>query len=252
MTLKVLSQQWLPMSPTPDSGLGILIDQIDNELIGWAQSHDADAVLSPPMEASDRRVICMHLLRLLNEPTPRTTTRELKLQLVSQYLVTTSGPDPADSHRLLWEVIVSAVARSRVDGWRISFDPLSDAVWTSFQLPPQPCFVIGIPVSHEWDQPDLPQVMQPPELESSPCVSLKGIVVGPERVPIAGARVEVPSLKLATVTDSAGRYSFSSIPSGQHYPTELIVRAKRHEQTVKMNSGQRGKPLIIELKLKKA
>lgn len=226
-----------------------MIDQVDNLLIAWAESHAAAAVLGPPMSTSQTLTAAIHLLELQNEPVPRNSANELRLQLILRYLVTTSGPDVEAAHGLLWNLAISASARSRVDGWQIEFSPMESSMWSALNVPPQPCFLVGVPVFHEWEQPELPRVTKPPELVAAAGVMLEGVVMGPRSTPIAGARMELPLLRLSTQTDANGRFQFASVPGGDHFPSEMIVTARRRHQVVKLNAGQQGKPLTIKFKL---
>ena len=61
-------------------------------------------------------------------------------------------------------------------------------------------------------------------------VPLRGVVLGPGDVPIAGARVEIPPANLSTSTDRLGRFAFAAVASGP-YPTTLRVLAKGRELT---------------------
>lgn len=184
-----------------------------------------------------------------DDPPPRGGRKKLPLQLVLHYLVTTHGPDLAQAHRLLWDLTVSSVARSQTDGWTVDFTPLPDSVWAAFAVPPQPSLGLGIPVRHEWDQPEIPIVSEPVQVESSPITTLIGKVVGPGDVPIANARLELPSLGLTTVTNAEGQFRFVSVPGGKNYPREIIVTAKGQRQTIKLAMDAKGEPVHLELEL---
>lgn len=230
-------------------GSTTLIDSVDCQLVTWAKTHSSVVLLERPANTSETLSVRIHLLCVRNEPAARSSVNELRLQVLLQYLITTSGPDSINEHKLLWDLIVSAVEQSRNVGWRLDFAPLSSSDWAAFGVVPQPSFILGVPVAHEWEQADVPRVRHPPELEASPGIELSGTVVGPENFPLSGARVELPSLQLTSVTDAEGKFLFSPVPSGRHFPSKLIVKTKRQEQMVKLKSRQQGKPLTIHFKL---
>lgn len=155
-----------------------------------------------------------------------------------------------DGHRLLWGRIVSAVEHSRNVGWRLEFQPLSCSLdWVAFGVVPQPGVIPGVHVAHEWDDVNSPRVTHPPELDASRGIELSGTVVGPEKLPLSGAHVELPSLQLTTQTDAEGKFKFFPVQGGRYFPANLIVIAKRHEQVGKLESRHLGKPLAIEFNL---
>jgi len=227
-----------------------VVDRIDDELLAWIKAQtDADVCLSPPGSRGDQDTVNVYLLRIERDPSPRDGRKKPPLQLVLHYLVTTSGPNLAQAHRLLWDLIVSAAARSETDGWEVDFRPLPDSTWAAFAVVPQPSLMLRIPVRHEWEQPKQPRVSQPPELEASPSTPLSGKVLGPGGMAISGARLELPSLGLTTATDAGGNFRFVSVPGGKNYPREIIVKAKGQTETIKLRRDAEGKPVHLQFDL---
>jgi iron complex outermembrane recepter protein len=56
---------------------------------------------------------------------------------------------------------------------------------------------------------------------------------------LAGARVEIPALRLETLTNSSGRYSLSGVPAGQHEIHVHYTGLDTIQQSVAVGAGQR-------------
>src|SRR4029079_10787253 len=110
-------------------------------------------------------------------------------------------------------------------------EPVSLDVWPMFATAPKPSFVLSLPLRRERIAPPVRMVRQHLVVETAELRSLRGTVVGPGDVPLAGARVEIPLSHLATVTDRHGRFSFPAIAAGS-YATTLRILAKNRELTL--------------------
>jgi hypothetical protein len=112
--------------------------------------------------------------------------------------------------------------------------------------------MLGVPIVRQ--RPDVlaPPVRKPLAIEASPIVSFYGLVVGvlgSDRVPLAGARVELPALRLYTNTDSEGRFSFAGVP-GRQSSKKLLVKARGREIAVTVDQPtSSGEPFAVELDL---
>jgi hypothetical protein len=231
-----------------------LIDDIDEKLTDWmtAVLGATPVSLSAPGPNSDHRGISLYLVEIQRRQGARGTEKKPPLQLLLRYLVSVQGDDPIQSHRQLWQLLLDAERRAQANEWILELEPPPAELWLSFGIPPRPAFVLGIPLQHQWRQPRVPRVATPPELQTSPGGSLVGQVVGPGGVPIAGARVELPSLGQTAATGPLGRFRFSSVPSGRYRPTQLVVKAKGETQRVKLKADLGNEPLIIRFHLAEA
>ena len=74
--------------------------------------------------------------------------------------------------------------------------------------------------------------------------SLEGVVLGPQELPVVGARVELPALRLSTRTDSKGGFRFSAVPA-QPASKLLRVTAKGRELSVQTEADAGRQPMVI-------
>ena len=85
---------------------------------------------------------------------------------------------------------------------------------------------------------------------TAPITGLAGVVLGPDDIPLAGARVELPALRLAVRTDAGGRFRFAGIPGGKSAPQHLRVFAKGHMLDVTADpSDLAGGSLVIRFEI---
>src|SRR5208283_5349055 len=121
-----------------------------------------------------------------------------------------SADQPEEAHRLLGEIVFAAMDDPEFE---VDLSPLPVNVWRAFGVPPQPSFILKVPVGKEKPKPKVGIVRQPLVVKWASLTSLHGIVLGPGDVALSGARVEFPGLDLVTHTDSNGRFRFSTVPS---------------------------------------
>ncbi len=94
-----------------------------------------------------------------------------------------------------------------------------------------------------------PRVREPLILEKISLGDLFGVVLGPADLPLMSARVEIPSLDVAALTNPDGEFVFRGLPV-QPGPKELKVLAKGKEMTVGLESPLKSKePLVIRMNL---
>jgi hypothetical protein len=75
-------------------------------------------------------------------------------------------------------------------------------------------------------------------------VSMQGVILAPNDLPIVGATVEIIKLNLYAISDDNGVFRFPRLPN-QPDGVELNIRAKGREQTVRVE--QITTPVIIQL-----
>jgi hypothetical protein len=74
--------------------------------------------------------------------------------------------------------------------------------------------------------------------------SLAGVVVGPGDVPVAAARVEIPSAGKWMETDSQGRFLFPGLPAEP--PRMLVrVRARGRQMDAEIAGPAEGEPVVV-------
>jgi Carboxypeptidase regulatory-like domain len=218
-----------------------VIEQIDRRLAEWVTAVlGGQAVeLSPPGEGGDGSAVSLYLMDLRNAPPARGGNRP-PLQVVLRYLVTARAQDPAEGHRLLGELVFAAMEAPEME---VELEPLPVALWRAFGVPPQPAFVLRMPLRRERPEPVVPRVRQPLVLRTEPAISLQGTVVGPGDLPIAGARVELPAVARSTRTDHRGRFAFAGVPASG----TRTVRVSAKGREISVTAGTGDGPLLIRL-----
>jgi len=186
-----------------------VIDEVDAQLLDWIGSATGSPVwLEPPRQHGQEKGVGLYLLDLAEAPPPR-GERRAPLQVQLRYLVTAWGPTPKDEHRLLGDLVFAALQRP---DWEVAFAPLPTAAWAAFGLAPRPTLVLQVPLRVERPVKLAPRVRMPLVARTVPSVALLGRVLGPEDIPVAAARVELPSLDAAAETDWDGRFRFPRVP----------------------------------------
>jgi hypothetical protein len=162
-----------------------------------------------------------------------------------RYLITAWSDKPEDAHEMLVELMFAAMDNR---DFQVEQEPISLTVWTAFGMPPQPSFVLRVPLRQERPQPQT-KLVRELKIQSSPVVSFHGLLLGPGDVPLSDCRVEVPSLNLSTSTDYKGRFYFPGMPAVG--TKKLLIKAKGRELPVDSedNHPDSGTPLVIHFSL---
>jgi hypothetical protein len=226
------------------------IDVASTELAEWVRGllEDTDVSFSPPGHKEQSKGVSLYLLELADRSPSRSIDRT-PLQLQLRYLVTTWAEQPQEAQRLLGELVFAAMEREDFD---IDLKPLPGATWAALGTPPQPSFMLCVPLRRLRPLNTAPLVRKPLVIQATPVTSLYGLVVGvlgTETAPLAQARVELPALHLHTSTDPDGRFSFASVP-GQPVSNQLFVKARGREKTVTVDQAtSRSNPFTVEIDL---
>jgi hypothetical protein len=203
-----------------------MIDEMDRRLQAWAVTvvGEVPVSLTPPgREEGGEAGVGLYLLDLGESPSPRTTgPQPLKLQL--RYLVTASASDPSEAHRLLAELLFAALETAEME---VEMEPVPLALWQAFGVAPRPAFTVRLPLIKERKTRPMRRVLEPLVVQATPLAQLDGVLLGPGDLPVAGARVELPSLKVAARTDFRGRFRFTAVPPD--VPEVLRVQARGRE-----------------------
>ena len=202
-----------------------MIDQIDQKLMTWMKDVMGEIAISlePPGRNRNGRGISVYLFELAKKPPLRGAERP-PLQVALHYLVTTWADTPEAAHQILGELTFAAMAADKM-AMEVDLEPLPSAFWATFNLPPQPAFILCVPLRKERSQPSTQRVRLPLDVHATPITSLHGVVVGPEDTPLANALVELPSLQQSVYTDGNGRFRFPTVPASPPV-TRLRIRAK--------------------------
>lgn len=220
-----------------------MIEETDRQLVEWVETvvGGVEVRLGAPVAGTKGAGVGLYLLDLLHTP-PSRNSRRLSLQVSLRYLVTTRSEDPMQAHQLLGDLVFAAMESADLE---VELEPPPVQLWQAFQLPPQPCFMLRVPIRLDRRVPEGGRITQPVELRHLPLVPLTGQVLGPGDVPVANAAVELPELRLATRTDIKGRFVFGAVPAGPS-ARHVRIRARGHETSteVSLDGGAR-EPLTI-------
>ncbi len=204
-----------------------MTDPIQQQLTDWVKKTLGEVELSfdPPDERKAGSGVSLYLLHLIDTPLPRGVKRG-PLQLSLHYLVTSWAGEPAEAQRLLCELAFAAMEYPETE---VEFKPLAADLWIALGVKPRPCFVLKVPLRKERPEPAVKYVRKPIVVKAGPAVSLRGVVLTPDEVPIADARVELAGLRKVTRTNANGQFQFVMIPAASE--RTLLVRAKGREMS---------------------
>jgi hypothetical protein len=216
--------------------------EFDGRLKDWVGSviQGAELSLEAPAGKKTGRGVGLYLLELIQAPPP-STTRRPPLQLALRYLMTAWSDTPEVAHQMLVAVMLAAMESTE---FQVELEPVPMTVWTAFGMPPQPSFVLRVPLRQERQQPQA-KLVRELKIQSSPIVSFHGLLLGPGDVPLSDCRVELSALNLSTSTDYKGRFYFPSVPAAGS--KQFLVKAKGFELPVRseQNYPDSGTPLVI-------
>jgi hypothetical protein len=225
-----------------------MFDEIDKRLENWAkdvsEGKDLEISFDAPAPPADKTSLYLYLLDILPTP-PGRGVRLPPLQITLRYLVVPQAKTPAEAHRLLGNLIISAMENAEFE---VEKEPCPPELWRAFGIAPRPSFVLRVPFRHERKEQIAPPVRFPVTLQQAILESLQGRV-SLNQIPLASAKVEIPLLKLYTQTDANGKFRFASLPS-EPEDKVLLIRAKGREFSVSTGDAtRRGNLFLIDLKL---
>jgi hypothetical protein len=226
-----------------------MIDEVDQRLKAWV-GHvvgDTPVSLAVPDRSSLEAGVGLYLLELGAAPPARSSGRRVRLQFSVCYLITVGAETPERAHHLLGELVFSAL---EVPDFEVELAPVPLELWAALGVAPRPAFRMRLPVRRERAEAPVQHVRFPLIVHASPSEALGGCVVGPGDVPIPGALVELPTLKLSTRTDARGWFRFPFVPALETLGG-LEVRAKGAVLHVGAEAlAPTEGPLVIRLPLK--
>jgi len=224
-----------------------MADEFDERLKNWVGStiQGVKLSLAAPETTKAGRGVGLYLLELIQSPMP-STNRRPPLQLTLRYLVTVWSDKPEDGHQILVDLMFAAMENK---DFQVELEPIPLTVWTAFGVPPQPSFVLRVPLRRERPETDAKLVRGPLKIHSSPMMAFHGLLLGPGDMPLSDCRVEVPALGLSASTDHKGRFYFPGVPAAG--PKKLLVKAKGRELPVSSedNHPDSRAPLVVHFSL---
>lgn len=223
-----------------------MIDQICEQLQTWVQNAvDAGTVsFEPPGAATGPRGVSCYLLEIAEDP-PLRGVRDAPLQLACHFLITCRAPAPLDANRLLGELIFAAMQQT---DYRVLLQPAPAELWLAFAAPPRPSFVLRVPAQLARPQTPAPRVRKPIDVEGAPLTQLTGVLLGPEEIPLAGARIEMPALQRVARTDAHGRFRITGVAAEPRIK-HLRISAKGETREVTVTQPADDEPIVVHFDL---
>jgi hypothetical protein len=205
-----------------------MIDEVDQQVAAWIRGVVGDDVpisFELPAKAAGP-VVSAYLLELRDHPAPAGTP-PAPLQVLLSYLVTTASDSPESAHRLLGQLVFSALEHPE---YRPDLEPPPAPLWSALGVSPRPAFFLRVPCRRERPARPSKRVLTPLVVTTSPMGPIVGRVLGPGDHGIPGARVELPALRRSTRTDGHGRFLFAAVPA-EPLLKHFVVQAKGIERS---------------------
>lgn len=221
-----------------------MIEAFDEQVKSWVLSvaTGAEVSLAAPNGRKPVAGVGVYLMDVIKTAPSNTTKRPVPLQLTLRYLITTWSEKPEEAHQLLVKLMFAAMES---EDYQVESDFPQVDLWTALGAPPQPAFLLCVPLIYERTAA-APKRAREINVQSSSLVSLHGLVLGPGKTPLSDCRVEIPALHVSTSTDHKGRFSFPGVPGDGK--TQLLVKARGLELSVTAvgNHGDSTTPMVID------
>ena len=220
-----------------------MIEGADTWLADWAGTvagTGVEVALTAPTDARSGAGVSLFLMDMASLP-PMRGQRRAPLQLALRYLVTVWAGDPSAEHRLLGRLVAAAMQEERFE---VLLAPTPPETWLALGAAPRPAFVLQVPVRQPRPEPVTPRVRGPLVVQGVALAPLSGIVLGPGDVPVANARVEVPSADASAETGPDGRFRFANLPVEPRQKL-VRVRARGRQLDVEIAQPEGNSPVVI-------
>lgn len=219
-----------------------MIDEVDGRLEAWVATVLGETPVSfaAPRDAHPPVGISLYLLELGAAPPGRGDAQRMR-ELWLRYLVTAWADDPREAHRLLGTLVFAAMEDETLE---VELAPLPAMAWAAFGAAPRPAFLLRAPLRRERPQPRAKTVRKPLQIELVATSPLRGVVLGPDDVPVAGARIDLPRHHLACYSGPDGRFRFPRVPS-EPQAKDVRVSVKGRRLDLAAQQAAAGDVLVI-------
>jgi hypothetical protein len=223
-----------------------VIDDVDLQVRQWAADvagAGATVVVGPPTAGAAGSGVCLYLLELAErQPAPATDPPPLQVNL--RYLVTTWDADPGAAHHRLGLLLFTAMLDADYD---VELGAVPAQTWLALGVPPQPAFILQVPLRQARSQPPSRYVTRPMVVDVSPTARLFGLVQGPAAIPVSGAEVVLVATGRRAETDRLGRFQFDMTPADA---VDLVVTARGVSVMERAPAGtSAAQPFLVRLDL---
>lgn len=212
------------------------VERATAELTGWLSAATGTLVRpGPPTEPTTEptaeqpeAVLFAWPIELLPEPEGRQVGARPPFRCRVRQLVLAAGPDPTAT-RLLDRALTAAVQPGAPE---VRLGPLPPELWLALGLAPRPALLFDVAVRIDRPVPAPPLVRSPLRIEESAIRGLSGTVIGPQDVPMADLRVELPATGAYVHTNSRGEFGFSNVPAQDRTRLRIVGKGRRYETEV--------------------
>jgi hypothetical protein len=263
----------------PDPGSGPIAQSMAT-LATWLSTVDTTAWFGDPGASNAPAGLCAWPVAVLPEQEVRASTVRQPMRLRVRYLLTAGGgragggakdggakdgeakdggakdggegaareaaPAAGELARLLDPVLRAAAAGGDVS---VVLEPVPVELWRALDLRPRAALLVDVPAQVDRVTARPPLVRGPLRLDGAPMRSLRGQVVGPGDVPLAGMRVDAPVVGASTYTDDGGRFAFGGLPAGDPARLVLVGRGRQFQAEVNADADA---PVLIRCDFEEA
>jgi hypothetical protein len=142
-----------------------------------------------------------------------------------RFLVSAWSSDAGAANDVLLRLAFSGMEQVN---WEIETEAIPLQGWQAFGIAPRPSFVLRMPLRLERPRPAFKRVRST-RVESSVLAHLQGVVLGPNDIPVTGAKVEVPSQQRWTETDQRGGFILPGVTLSPAESLRIRARGKQME-----------------------
>ncbi len=220
------------------------ISAVNQNLASWVDSTipNLELTFQAPGDRDGNDGVSLYLMEFLPAVVTTAAAKKRAHQFQLRYLVSSWGDDAGQAQQNLSTLIFSAMENP---DFQIDLEPISSQLWLAFGITPRPAFLLQLPLTLKRKEYLAPIIRYPLEIQQSSIVSLQGVVLGPEDIPVAQAKVEIPAYQLNTTTDSNGRFKFNTVPETPVIKKLKIKARNRVLEIEAKHDTKDAKPLII-------
>lgn len=223
-----------------------MIDEIDFRLKKWiATVIDSTFQVSfdHPGKIENKPTVSVYLFNLDNSM-PASVAREIPFQVNLSYLLTVQSSNQMESHQTLGKLLFAAKDQS---DFEVGFHSLPSGFWRAFGTVPLPYFIIRLQLIKQRKEEQVPRIIEPPRIDIGNLTSLDGIVLGPNNIPIAAAKITLDHSKTIFYTDKNGCFSIATdLTSRKSFNCKIDAKGKKFSISVPFEETQY-KPITIHL-----
>lgn len=223
-----------------------MIDEVDHVLKKWIASvidSKYEITFHAPQANAGQSAVIAYLYHMENDM-PRSTAREIPLQIMLTYLLLVQTEDPLEAHRILGNLLFAAKARSDLE---VDFPVLPATYWQAFGIPPAPYFCLRVPLRMDREQQQIPRVKSAPQINIASTQMIDGLILGPADIPIAGAKITLNNSNSIAYSNNNGLFSINAdAKSKQNFNCLIHAKGKQFSISVPIPETQQA-PLTIHL-----